>query len=213
MEWVELLRHSADSALRSLMGMSPRFILLRRGLGRVRPLSTKAVPSASKTGLRAPAVLVKDRPVHFEERYAVANSAREIDEAFGCLRKKLFRECEAISSEARQSGSGRIILREQGTTSEGRLFLFFKPFSDFGWLIERSGAGWRVSRAEKIVSQQMFLRSHADPWDVVLMYQDPKGEGSQRVKSHRFGNTLMSLVVYEQKMSDAFSAELRGQVN
>ena len=212
MEWVEMLRHSADSALRSVMGMRPRFILLRRGLDRVRNLATKPPRPVSKAA-RAPAVLVKDRPIHFEERYAVAENARVIDEAFGGLRRKLFGECEAISSEARQNDSGRIILREQGTTSEGRQFLFFKPFSDFGWLIERSGAGWRVSRAEKIISQQMFLRSHADPWDVVLMYQDPKGEGIQRVKSHRFGNTLMSLAVYEQRMSAAFSAELRGQVN
>jgi hypothetical protein len=211
MGWMELVLQSADSALRSAMGMRPKF-LLRRQPQDSRPAKYSSGNPPQVPGPKA-SKIVKDRPIHFEDRYTLVGETRPINEVFSNMGHTLFEECDAVSRKARSSNSGRIILREQGKTSDGRPFMFFKPFNDFGWLMERTGSGWRISRAEKLVRQEMFLRSHSDPWDVVLLYQDPKGEGSMRVKSQRFGNTLMSLVVYEQKLCAAFMVELTGALN
>lgn len=213
MEWFEVIRHAADSALRSVMGMRPKFILHRaKGVTELYSAKTASVREASEKRKLAStsSAIVKSRPLHFEERYIVSQDSRQADMIFTQLRNGLFEDCDMASEKARRNAGGKMIYREQGKTSEGRPFLFFKPFSDYGWLLERSGAGWRLSRAEKIVSQQMFLRSHSDPWDVVLLYEDPKGEGSPRVKSQRFGGTLMSPQVYERRMRESFMAELIG---
>lgn len=204
MEWLELVRHAADSAMRSMMGMRSRFVLRRA------PLVKQSPPNIPIDLKFSPRAIVQQRPAHFEDRYIVSESKQMVDDAFLSLRRSLFDDCDAQTALARRQQGGRMIFREQGKTSEGRPFMFFKPFNDFGWLIERSGAGWRISRAEKIVSQQIFLRGNGDPWDIVLLYADPKGEGAIRVKSQKFGNTLMSLPVYEQRMRTAFGIELLG---
>lgn len=201
MEWFDILKHAADSALRSIMGMRPRFVLRR------------ALPLRLTRSTRSPVPeLVKSRPLRLDETFLIADDHRAADEMFVHLRRAIFEDCDALSTAARQGNGGRTIFRETGTTAEGRAFLFFKPYNDYGWLIERSGAGWRVSRAEKIVRQQMFLRSNADPWDIVLVFADPMREGSFRVRSHRFGNALMAYPVYEQRMREAFCKELLGFV-
>lgn len=210
MDWINLIRHAADSALRSIMGMRPHF-MVRREADSVAVNSLK--PNRPSSVTKPLPALVKSRPPQFEERYAVMQNSTATDQVFLSLRATLFEACDALSTKARRNEGGKIIFREQGKTSEGRPFMFFKPYSDYGWLIERSGAGWRVSRAEKIVRQQMFLRGNGDPWDVVLVYEDPKGEGAVRVKSQRFGNTLMALPVYEARMRESFTAEIVGRVH
>lgn len=201
MDWLELIRHASDSVVRAVMGMVPRFEVRRSQLAEKNLLD--------KT--RGQRELVIARPQHLQDRYAVVNDGRVIDDAFTSLKEKLFGDCEALSAAARRGDGGKTIYRETGKTSEGRAFAFFKPFNDYGWLMERSGAGWRISRAEKIVTQQMFLRSNNDPWDVAVLHADPERRGIVRVSSQRFGQTLMSLAVYEQRMRDAFRVELIGR--
>ena len=70
--------------------------------------------------------------------------------------------------------------------------------------MERSGAGWRTSRAEKIIGDSVFMRSHQDPWDVVTVWKDPQGEGLTRVRSQRFGGDLLSMPEYWRRLSEAF---------
>jgi len=184
------------------MGMAPRFQVRKRRSG------TNPPPKKPFDQNHA---LVKARPPHWEERYHVAQSAQDVDAQFQQLKSVLFAQCDHISEQARRNRGGKMIHREQGQTADGRPFIFLKPFNDFGWLIERSGAGWRISRAEKIISQQMFLRSNTDPWDIVMLFEDPVGEGAPRLKSQRFGNALMSPVVYEHHMAKSFILELIGE--
>lgn len=200
MGWIEMLRYSADSAIRSVMGMKDR-LLLRR------------LPNTVKTSYERKAKateIVHARPAHLEDRYGIVDDSKVIDALFASLRQKLFEDSDALSALARRGEGGKTVFREAGRTNEGRPYLFFKPFNDYGWLVERSGAGWRISRAEKIINQQMFLRSSADPWEVAVLFADPKRPDFVRIKSQRFGETLMSLAVYEQRLRSAFQNELIG---
>ncbi|MCX6119489.1 MAG: hypothetical protein NT027_18280 [Proteobacteria bacterium] len=217
MKWLELVTHAADSILRSVMGMKPSFILLRQRLTRSHSYENmvfrntkdkiKGLELESKS--RRPE-LVKNRPAGLEERYVLCESSELVDEVFKKLRSALFEECDSLSVKARNSQGGTIVVREIGKTSEGRPFMYFKPFNDFGWLVEKSGPGWRVSRAEKIVKDQMFLRSQSDPWDLVMVFEDPQGVGSVRIKSQRFGGSLLAVPVYELKMRESFGNLLMG---
>jgi hypothetical protein len=209
MGWIELVLHAADSALRSVMGMRQRFVL-RRSESRASAVRAREERDRNQAYARQSAAIVKSRPPQLEERYAVLQEPTDIDGAFRLLRKELLLEVDKLNEAAREEDGSRLIQREIGVTAEKRHFLFLKPFNDYGWLLERSGAGWRVSRAEKIVSQDMFLRSNADPWDLVNVYEDPSGEGAHRVKSQRFGGALLALPVYHDRMKQAFIAELTG---
>ena len=197
MDWVQKICYSFDSILRALMGMGPRV-----DLGRRDPRISSKPPGGPE--------LVKQRPVHLEQRYTVQDNERRVDEVFSSMRASLITMTDEISDAARRGLRGKIVFRETGKTSEGRGFAFFKPMSDYGWLVERTGAGWRISRAEKIIDREMFLRSNSEPWDVAILYEDPAGQGQPRVKSSRFGNTLMALPVYQEKLRGSFEQQLLG---
>ena len=203
-EWFDLIRYSADSTIRSIMGMKDRLLLRRAPKEPAPAYQRTAVKKAMATEL------VHSRPAHLEESYGIFEDTRQIDQIFTSLRKKLFEDSDALSTLARRGEGGKTVFRETGKTSEGRGYILFKPFNDYGWLIERSGAGWRINRAEKIISQNMFLRSNGDAWDVAVLFADPKRSDFVRVKSQRFGDTLMSMAVYEQRLRSAFQNELIG---
>jgi hypothetical protein len=208
MDWLELIRESTDSVIRSVMGAKPRFQVITAKIAS--SLEPKPAKPSLRKGVFDAKAIVKDRPVYFEDRYIVTSDKDVVERVFNSLKQRLFLEADQVSTKARYSSEGKIILREQGTTSDGSPFIFFKPFSDYGWLIERNDSGWRIGRAEKILRPQMFMRSSTDPWDTVHVYTDPQGVGSIRIKSRRFGHALMSIPVYEDRMGQAFIDELLG---
>jgi hypothetical protein len=152
--------------------------------------------------------LVKNRPLSMEDRYRIVEDTRVAESVFKRLAAPLMELCDDVSNEARKSQQGRVVLRELGTTSDRRSYLFMKSLNDYGWLMERGGVGWRISRAEKIIGQDMFMRSSNDPWDVATVWSDPKGEGMQRIRSQRFGGELMSVTEYERRLIDAMREQL-----
>lgn len=147
--------------------------------------------------------LVKSRPMFLEDRYQIVQNRVEIETIFDQLREKLVGLCDAVSSASRAQGSGRVVLRQVGMTNDQRPYLFMKPMSESGWLFEMAPAGWRVSQAEQIISREMFMRGHDDPWDVATVWKDPKGVGLTRVQSQRFGRELMTVSEYERRVYDA----------
>jgi hypothetical protein len=167
---------------------SDNSLLKRKAYARTRPSSTVATD------------LVNARPMSLEDRYRIVDDARHVESVFKRLAAPLMELCDAVSTQARQLNSGRVVLRELGTTDDRRSYIYMKPMNEYGWLVERGGAGWRVSRAEKIIGADMFMRSNADPWDLVTLWQDPKGEGLMRVKSQRFGHDLMTVTEYERRL-------------
>ncbi len=144
--------------------------------------------------------LVASRPVRLEDRYhLVGGHDGDVlsDEAFWRLRDRLY---QAIDTGT-QSGATRIVHREAGRIAPGRPYFFLKPAGDRGWLFERSGAGWVVSRAEKIVLQNMFLRD-GDPIDSVSLFAAEDRPAFPRVRSRALGNDLLSLSIYEQRTAE-----------
>lgn len=205
MNWIDMVFHTADSALRAVMGMRDRLVVRRT------PRHERIAYDRKDSRKSAAPALVQQRPPQMEDQWGVLEDTKHVDAIFTGLKKKLFEDSDELSAKARRGEDrGKTVFREAGKTSEGRGYLFFKPFNDYGWLVERSGAGWRISRAEKIISQQMFLRSNSDPWDVAVLFSDPKRSEFVRVKSRRFGDTLMSMAVYEQRLRSAFQNELIG---
>ena len=147
--------------------------------------------------------IVKNRPQSLEERYRILEDQRQVEVIFKRLAVPLLDLCDQISAAARGNPEARVVLRELGTTDDRRSYVFMKPMSEHGWLMERGGAGWRISRAEKIIGQSMFMRSHQDPWDVVTVWHDPQGDGLNRVRSQRFGRELLTMSEYERRLADA----------
>jgi hypothetical protein len=158
--------------------------------------------------------LVKTKPVIGDDRYQINDNDRQVDEVFRRVVSRLVELCEQLSLDARRGGTGHAILRDQGTTDDRRAYLFMKPMNEHGWLLEKSAAGWRLSRAEKIVGQNLFLRSNENPWDLVTLWSDPKGERLMRVRSMRFGQDLLSISEYERRLLDGVKDLLtRGALN
>lgn len=148
--------------------------------------------------------LIKSRPKTLEERYRIVEDERTVESIFKRVAAPLLGICDSLSTEARNHGGRRAVLRELGTTEDRRSYLFMKTMNEYGWLMERNGAGWRISRAEKIVGQSLFMRSHQDPWDLVTIWNDPQGECLTRVRSMRFGQELMTLSEYERRLGESF---------
>ena len=169
-------------------------------------------PPAREGRMRQDLGLVKSRPMFLEDRYQIVQNHGEIEVIFDQLREKLVGLCDSISSSARSQQSGRVVLRQVGVTNDRRPYVFMKPMSESGWLVEMGPAGWRVSQAEQIISREMFMRSHNDPWDVATVWKDPKGIGLTRVQSQRFGRELMTVSEYERRVCEAINAILSGSL-
>lgn len=146
--------------------------------------------------------IIKSRRPTLAERYRLISDEPKVEGVFKELAIHLVQLCDEISGQARGSGASRMVFRELGSTDDRRSYLFMKPMNEHGLLMERNGAGWRISLAEKIVGQSLFLRSDQDPWDVVTIWADPVGECLTRVRSLRFGQELMTLAEYERRLSD-----------
>lgn len=147
--------------------------------------------------------LVKSRPLSLEDRYQIVKDTREVEVVFSNLTTALVDLCDSLSSAARTQSSRPVVLRQIGVTSDRRPYVFMKPMSRSGWLFEMGPAGWRISNAEQIISREMFMRSQMEPWDVVTIWVDPKGEGLTRVQSQRFGRDLMIVSEYERRLCES----------
>ena len=143
--------------------------------------------------------LVKPRPMSMSLQWEVIQDDHLGDETFFKIRQQVF---EHIDRQRFEGGGGALrskMFCETGRIQPGRPYFFLKPTNEIGWLFERSGPGWVISRAEKIVGQDMFLR-RGDPWDIVSLYGTPDGAGSLRVSSPRMKGELLSLAIYRMKL-------------
>lgn len=179
-------------------------------LGQIFPLNNSNLDSKTER-LKTPPTfksrqsqqIVKSRPLSLEDRYQIVKDTREVEAVFSNLTTVLVDLIDSLSSAARTQSSSPVILRQIGVTSDRRPYVFMKPMSRTGWLFEMGPAGWRISHAEQIISREMFMRSQMEPWDVVTIWVDPKGEGLTRVQSHRFGRDLMIVSEYERRLCES----------
>ena len=179
-------------------------------IGQIFPLNNSDLDSKTERSKTTPTFkslqsqqLVKSRPLSLEDRYQIVKDTREVEAVFSNLTTVLVDLIDSLSSAARTEGSSPVILRQIGVTSDRRPYVFMKPMSRAGWLIEMGPAGWRISNAEQIISREMFIRSQMEPWDVVTIWVDPRGEGLTRVQSQRFGRDLMIVSEYERRLCES----------
>ena len=139
--------------------------------------------------------------------HGLSESRGEEDEYFEHLRQTIFWECAGVSDIPRDgvNRSRAIFICESGWVDPGRRYFYLKPFGSPGWLFERSGAGWVVSRSEKIVSRDLFLR-RGSPWDVVTLFKRPGGQ-RLRVASNLTQEEIIPFSQYERMMVKAVLGE------
>lgn len=148
--------------------------------------------------------LVKGRPSRLQDDFVAIDDRRSVDQVFLRLRRQF---CQQSPNSESAFGKATVI-REMGMLDPDRLYFYLKPLNRDGWLFERTGSGWLVSKAEKIVGQNTFVRSH-EPWDRVTLYEAKKGTTTApRLTSDRLGTELVSFAVYEQKLRSTIVQEL-----
>jgi hypothetical protein len=150
--------------------------------------------------------LVKPRPqpTRIEDAYEALDDGDTADELFLRLRRFLYKASDEANQQQDSPVAPPKILREAGRVYPERPYFFLQPLNDKGWLFERSGNGWVVSKAQKIVKDQNFLREQ-DPWDVVTLYRNRDGQGTPRISSQKLGAELVSFSFYEQKLNEVLS--------
>jgi hypothetical protein len=166
-------------------------------------------PKASKE-----ATILKARPATLEQRYRILHDSEVVDEVFFRLRRHLYgavdhhderRRSQLKVAPPRSLGATtaamplKAVFRETGRLAPDRSYFYLKPAGETGLLFERSGAGWVISKAEKIIGQNLFLRE-GDALDQVSLYFATDRPATPRVMSRRLGGDLLPLAVYEQKL-------------
>lgn len=103
-------------------------------------------------------------------------------------------------NQGRRSQRGSRFTLEYGALPHGRQYIFVAPWSEAGWLFEGSGTGWLLSRAEKIVARDTFVRSALAVDQVTLYQRQDQPGGCLRLESTLFGPDLMTFPLYEREL-------------
>lgn len=134
-----------------------------------------------------------------EPEYHLIQEKDQSDQIFHRLKRSLF--YEATSSNAKNSGEGfGFYFKESGRLEPGRPYFYLKKSGQKGWLFERSGIGWLVTRCEKIMERELFLRLE-EPTDIVTAFFSKDNPESYRISSELLGGELVSFLVYERLMA------------
>ena len=160
-----------------------------------RPKKVASAPGQKKR--QAPVrPLVKNRPASLEQRYRLIEDSTFGDEIFQRLQNRLF----AMANQGMTDNRGsKIVYKERGRINPDRPYFYLKPAGTSGLLFERSGPGWVVSRAEKIVDRDLFLRE-GDILEHANIFLADDRTPLPRIKSDQMSNELLAYTVYEQKL-------------
>jgi hypothetical protein len=143
--------------------------------------------------------LMKSRPTSLDTQYEMVADSEVLDDLFARMRDQILHNDDLIIPN---KGTPLRPLREAGRIAPERPYFFIKPFNQHGLLFERSGAGWIVSKAEKIVSGDTFIRS-SNVWDHVTVYGPKSGQdGVPRISSERLGLDRVAFPVYTQVLAE-----------
>jgi len=166
----------------------------------------KSSSAKSPTANGAADGLMKSRPDHLLSNYEVLDNTDRLDHMFTLMRRFLYHaQDKKITGDDLPD-----YWRERGKTGPMRPYFFLKPFNKSGLLFERSETGWVISKAEKNSQNETFYRS-AIPWDVVTIFAPREGKGSPRITSERLGLDKAGFAVYERALTEAMSAEWKGE--
>ncbi|MBC7660892.1 MAG: hypothetical protein H7249_14435 [Chitinophagaceae bacterium] len=95
------------------------------------------------------------------------------------------------------------LMWESGNVTGHRPYFFIQPWNEMGYLFEMTQRGWVISRAEKIINLDRFMRQ-LTAWDHVVLYESNELDGTLRVKADQWGEDLVSMPLYEDAMIRLF---------
>jgi len=159
---------------------------------------TKVAATRPSQKLRQPPArtLVKSRPASLEQRYRLIEDSTFGDEIFQRLQSRLF----SMANQGMTDNRGaKIVYKERGKINPDRPYFYLKPSGKSGLLFERSGPGWVVSRAEKIIERDLFLRE-GDILEHANIFLADERTPLPRIKSDQMSSELLAYSVYEQKL-------------
>ena len=142
--------------------------------------------------------------------YRLIQDPRDADGQFYELQRHTYSYLQKIRGEQNIGGtlmpSPSSFHWESGKIYPGRAYFFLKRANTYGWLIERTGMGWVLSRANKVMEQDLFLRQE-EPWDIATLYVNANANQSKRpphfrVASSLLDGTIVSMRVYHQMILD-----------
>lgn len=137
--------------------------------------------------------------------YELVGTRERTEEAFLAIRSQVLRRCRAFNQE--HPGLPAFFI-ETGLIDPGRRYFYVKPKNAPGWLVEESTSGWVVSRSEKIVGQDLFLRK-GEAWDIASLFQ--KGTLPRpRVSSSLTRDQIISLALYGRILERAILESVQG---
>ena len=142
-----------------------------------------------------------------EPEYHLIQEKDFSDQIFQRLKQSLFYSANASNAD-NQEGPGIVYFKESGRLEPGRLYFYLKKSGQQGWLFERSGIGWLVTRCEKISERDLFLRLE-EPTDIVTAFFSKEKPGSYRISSELMGGELISFLVYERLMARQIFGAIR----
>jgi hypothetical protein len=133
-------------------------------------------------------------------RFELVNDRTIPDQYFERLRRLIFKQLDELRGGQESAKSlSPIMFREAGRVSDNRSYFYLKEPGETGWLFERAGNGWIISRCEKIHGSGTFIR-RTDAWDIVNLFAPSEGDAPVRVTSQRTGGDMISFFVYESKI-------------
>ena len=123
-------------------------------------------------------------------RYRIVKEPLVVQSAF----ERVFQAFEeAMYQRASLAVSYRL---EKGRLPQSQSYFFLAPWHQTGYLFEQGPTGWHVSKAEKLESQQTFMRS-SESWDQVTLFQSAdEGRGPLRLRSLSLGSDIMTFPIY-----------------
>ncbi len=137
-----------------------------------------------------------------EHIYPLAFGEPLVSQYFERLRESMYQNFSFNASFASADNpTKKDVFLEYGKVLGGRSYFFVKPKDSLGWLFERSPTGWIVSRSEKIVKNNLFLRK-GEPKDHVILYTPKERSASLRIESRITGTPMVSYRIYEKKIID-----------
>ena len=133
-----------------------------------------------------------------QTNYTLTSEKNYVERYFQRLCHSLIHKVQAKYKKDNQP-FGPVI--ETGWIQNDYRYFFLKKANNQGWLFEQSETGWLVSRSEKIVKDDTFVRKGA-AWDIVSIYRSSNPHIDCRVSSGELTKgEVVSYLVYENKIA------------
>lgn len=146
---------------------------------------------------------LRSHPLRLDQKrveWTPVEDTQRVREAFTHLRDLFY-----LWNQKSKSAPGQPpkLMWESGNITGHRPYFFLQPWNEMGYLFEMTQRGWVISRAEKIINLDRFMRQ-LNAWDHVVLYESSELPDTLRVRAEQWGDDFVSLSLYEDAMIRLF---------